>query len=185
MANTGFLGAKASNAGDSFHELWALHAALELLNPKTVLTALTVEGVRAVDNLTTTTADPWSGVDCGLYYGGDTFGSADRVELIQLKYSSATPEKNWTIAGLTASDSKNGNNSVIRRLANQFVAAYSRRGGDASKQTSTKLITNRPVAAEVMAALDDIRRPVPLGSRNHPSPRDDKPALKSFVRLLA
>lgn len=63
MANTGFLGAKASNAGDSFHELWALHATLELLNPKTALTALTIEGVRVVDNLATET-DPWSGVDC-------------------------------------------------------------------------------------------------------------------------
>jgi len=60
MDQTGFWGAKAKNAGDSFHELWALHAALELLNPKTVLTALTVEGVRALDSATTAT-DPWSG----------------------------------------------------------------------------------------------------------------------------
>lgn len=179
MAQTGFLGAKASNAGDSFHELWALHAALELLNPKAALTALTVEGVRAVDS-STTASDPWSGVDCGLYYGGDTFGSADRVELIQLKYSSATPEKNWSIAGLTASDSKNGNNSVIRRLANQFAAAYSRRAGDASKQTSTKLITNRPVAAEVMAALDDIRRPVPVGSKKSHVPKGRQAGIEKL-----
>lgn len=170
MAQTGFLGAKASNAGDSFHELWALHAALELLNPKAMLTALTVEGVRALDS-TTTANDPWSGVDCALYYGGDTFDSAGRLELIQLKYSSATPDKNWTIAGLTASDSKGGNNSVIRRLANQFIAAHLKRRIDSSKQTVTKLITNRPVAAEVITALQDILQSAPRGSKKSAIPK--------------
>jgi hypothetical protein len=39
------LGARASNAGDQFHELWALQQALELLNPASGLSAVTVEGV--------------------------------------------------------------------------------------------------------------------------------------------
>jgi hypothetical protein len=118
MAKTDYLGAKASNAGDSFHELWALHAALELLKPETTLVAVTVEGVRSVDS-GNSNVDAWSGVDCGLYFGGDTFASASRIELVQLKYSSANPAKNWTVAGLTASASKSKNNSVVRRLANQ------------------------------------------------------------------
>jgi len=179
MAQMGFLGAKASNAGDSFHELWALRAALELLNPKTELTALTVEGVRAIDSVTAA-RDPWSGVDCGLYYGGDRFDSADRVELIQLKYSSATPDRNWTIAGLTASDSKGGNNSVIRRLADQFIAAYMKRRGDSSKQTVARFVTNRPVAAQVAAALRDLQQPLSRPAKTSPIPKERKANIEKL-----
>ena len=129
MAQTEFLGAKASNAGDSFHELWALHAALELMKARTPLTAVTVEGVRAIDSASSS-LDAWSGVDCGLYFEGDSFATARRIELVQLKYSTANSDKNWTAAGLTASTSKNKNNSVIRQLANQFSAAYAQRQSD-------------------------------------------------------
>jgi hypothetical protein len=166
MVQTGFLGAKASNAGDSFHELWALHAALELIKPKTELTGLTVEGVRAIDSATSS-GDSWSGVDCGLYYGGDSFESAKRVELIQLKYSSATPDKDWTVAGLTASTSENGSKSIIRRLANQFIAAHRQRGGD-PKQTITRFVTNRPIATEVTATLHDVCQPTPPRGKRRP-----------------
>jgi hypothetical protein len=34
-------GARGSTAGDAYHELWALHAALGLLMPKTKLQAVT------------------------------------------------------------------------------------------------------------------------------------------------
>ncbi len=40
------LGAPASNAGDAFHETWALREALRLLDPASELTGLYVEGVR-------------------------------------------------------------------------------------------------------------------------------------------
>ena len=152
MARTEYLGARASNAGDSFHELWALHAALELLKTRTTLIGVTVEGLPASDS-TDTNSDAWDGVDCGLYFDGDSLLSASRVELIQLKYSSADSSKNWTVAGLTASTSKNGNNSVIRRLANQFVAAYAQRNGNPDQKTVAKLVTNRPIASEVIEAL--------------------------------
>ena len=39
-------GARGSNAGDQFHELWALLQVLELLKPKAELIAVGVEGVR-------------------------------------------------------------------------------------------------------------------------------------------
>ena len=48
MALPDFSGARPSNAGDSFHELWALHTALALLEPRGSLTAVTVEGIPAV-----------------------------------------------------------------------------------------------------------------------------------------
>jgi hypothetical protein len=174
MTQTEFLGAKASNAGDSFHELWALHAALELLKSRTTLIAVTVEGVRAVD-VAIANLDAWSGVDCGLYFGGDSLATASRVELIQLKYSTANPDKNWTIAGLTTSSSKNRANSVIRRLANQFNAAYQQRRSDPNKETIVKFVSNRPVAPEVTSALASIN-----GKPKPPRPKSAQGKLEKL-----
>lgn len=44
MAQPDFRGARGSNAGDDFHELWALRKALALLDPDTDLVAVAVEG---------------------------------------------------------------------------------------------------------------------------------------------
>ena len=45
MRSTDFKGARGSNTGDSFHELWALRESLRLLDVRSPFTALTVEGV--------------------------------------------------------------------------------------------------------------------------------------------
>lgn len=79
-------GARASNAGDQFHELWALEQTLGLLEPSKGLTALTVEGVAAERTGKTEDEPFWDGVDCALYFGGDALETANRVEFVQLKY---------------------------------------------------------------------------------------------------
>ena len=43
-----YAGARGSNAGDEYHELWAVRHALRLLDEHTPLSAMTVEGLRAV-----------------------------------------------------------------------------------------------------------------------------------------
>jgi hypothetical protein len=49
MVQPDYRGARGSNAGDSFHELWALRQALALLDQDAGLAAVTVEGLRAED----------------------------------------------------------------------------------------------------------------------------------------
>jgi hypothetical protein len=120
-----YRGARGSNAGDQFHELWALLQILELLHIGGELKAVGVEGVRTeapagADNPT------WDGVDVALYFGATRLEQADRVEFAQLKYSSANPEKSWSAARLTENTAKKGNNSVIRGLADDFMAAKAR-----------------------------------------------------------
>jgi len=116
-------GARGSNAGDEFHELWALQRTLDLLQPDTALTAVSVEGVRTETSSCDPDAPTWSGVDCALYYGGATLESVDRIEFIQLKYSAANPDTPWSIARLTNSSAKRKNNSVVRKMANDFADA--------------------------------------------------------------
>ena len=87
-----FLGARGSNTGDDFHEWWALRLALQLLEPESTLTAVTVEGVNLDDNNKQELTE-WDSVDCGLFYGGHTIEQAEKVVIEQLKYSASTPEK--------------------------------------------------------------------------------------------
>jgi hypothetical protein len=74
-----------------------------------------------------------------------------RIEIEQLKYSSADPEKPWTIARLTSSTGTKVNNSVMRRLADAF------RGVETVRRSSAgiviRLVSNQPVAAEVVEVL--------------------------------
>jgi hypothetical protein len=164
MAKPDFKGARGSNTGDSFHELWALRESLRLLDVQSPLTALTVEGVLEEES-GDGHADQWEGVDCGLYYGGDTVETAARIELVQLKYSGANPGSPWTIANLTKSSGKNTNNSVIRRLAAAFDSALKRRPSHNVKTLTVRLATNRPVASAVLDAIEFGKKGAPPSQR--------------------
>jgi hypothetical protein len=111
-----YRGARGSNAGDQFHELWALQRALTLLEAGSGLAALTVEGVATESKADDDQSSTWDGVDCALYSGGQTIETADKIELVQLKYSSANPTGTWTTARLTENTKAKGNNSALRKL---------------------------------------------------------------------
>ena len=146
------LGAPASNAGDEFHEAWALGKALMLLDPATNLKELTVEGVR--DAPETDVYANWDGVDCALYFQDPNVPQEIRVELVQLKYSVTGQKKSWTLVRFCSSTKKTGNNSVARRLADAFKGAAKERKLTAEKQTvSVKLVTNQPIASDLEKAI--------------------------------
>ena len=126
MVQADYRGARGANAGDDFHELWALRQALALLDQDTGLTAVAVEGLRAEDE-SGTPRDTWDGVDCTLYYGGDQVASAERIVIDQLKYSAAHPDQAWTVARLTQSSNRRRDNSVVGRLAKAFSGLLSDR----------------------------------------------------------
>ena len=79
MVELDYRGARASNAGDEFHELWAVRQALALLEPASELKAITVEGVLAAAHKDTA-SNVWDGVDCALYFGSDTVATASRID---------------------------------------------------------------------------------------------------------
>lgn len=153
-----YLGARASNTGDDFHEWWALRLALQLLEPDTSLVAVTVEGVN-LDDKNTKELTEWDSVDCGLFYGGDTVEQAEKVVIEQLKYSSATPGKNWTVSELTNSKSESSNNSIIKGLADSFCAILETRPDLISAGALTiRLVSNRPVGDDLKNSLSVPRK---------------------------
>jgi energy-coupling factor transporter ATP-binding protein EcfA2 len=144
-------GARGSNAGDQFHENWALLQVINLLNPKKKIKAVSVEGVKT-DTISQNGDHPtWNGVDCTLYYGGTTLESADQIEFIQLKYSSAMPDKAWTLSRLTQNSGKQKNNSIIRKFANEFKNATTRMKSEA--KLIFKFISNQAVSEEIRKAF--------------------------------
>ncbi len=154
------LGAPASNAGDEFHEAWALGNALKLLDPATGLTELTVEGVR--DAAETNNSTNWDGVDCALYFDNNEKPENSRVEFIQLKYSVTGQNKSWTLARFCTSTKKTGNNSVARRLADAFKGAIKgRKPRQVEASLSIKLVTNQPIAKKLQGSIWTCRAFVP------------------------
>src|ERR1017187_1333404 len=153
MGRPDFRGARGSNAGDDFHELWALRQALRLLDHQTELYAMTVEGVQSEDkNLA---SESWDGVDCALYFNGRSLETSTRIDLVQVKYSSADPSKAWTLSRLTASSAKKGNNSVLRRMGTAFEEARKKRSGSAAG-IHVELISNQPIDASVPALFTSV-----------------------------
>ena len=152
---TDFLGAKASNAGDEFHEIWALQSALDLISPKTELTAVTLEGV-ACEGGNTKQGREWDGVDCGLYFGGEDNKSANYIELIQLKYSSSQPNSNWTPSRFCKSTSQARDNSVARRLGDAFKqATKGLKAADILNKIKIVLVTNQPIGPKLTKIVQD------------------------------
>lgn len=150
-----YQGARGSNAGDQYHELWALQQVLSLLRPGTDLTAVGVEGISTETHNTGDDDPSWDSADCTLYYGGVSLETADRIEIVQLKYSAANPENAWTIYRLTNSTGDKVNNSVFRKLANDFIDAKSRLKNDA--KLKIKFVSNQSLSPIVQRAHDSQR----------------------------
>ena len=152
-----YSGARGSNTGDVFHELWAVRQALKLLDESSELTAITVEGV----GIGSGGNRRWDGVDCGLLFGGESVKEAARVELQQLKYSAASPNKNWTIAGVCAGRKGDPKASLMGRLGTAFKAVRAERESQPLDSIKISLVTNRPISPKLVNLFDQARTRVP------------------------
>lgn len=145
---TEFRGARGSNMGDDFHELWATRQAIRLLSNEDDLEALAVEGLAARDEASAP-EDTWDGVDCTLYFGGSNALAARRVVLEQLKYSGAAPAAAWTVARLVGGARRD--RSVIARLAKAWKGLVELRPNGAAP--GAVLISNQPIDPQVISAF--------------------------------
>lgn len=152
-----YTSARGSNTGDEYHELWAARQALKLLDAGSSLSVVTVEGLTANEG-----ADKaWDGVDCSLLFGGDDAVSAERVEVQQLKYSAASPSSAWTTSRLCTGKDGSPRTSPIRRLADAYKGLLAKRPGKPSNSLRIVLVSNQPVASELLMLVEDARRAVP------------------------
>lgn len=161
-----FRGARGSNTGDDFHELWAARHAIRLLDDRDPLQAMTVEGIALIDQ-SGASEETWDGVDCALYEGGRDALEASHITLEQLKYSAANPSSSWTVSRITQGATRD--DSVLHRLAKAW-AGINARGPKGSVDIS--LVTNQPIAA----ALEAVTSKAAAGGVSVPRQRPNKDA---------
>jgi hypothetical protein len=183
MSKADYRGARGGLAGTDFHALWALSQALKLLDPEDTIASVSVEGIGNVSSSAGDVSD-YDGVDCTVLHGDPTFATASAIELVQLKYSGSKPDQSWTLARLTASDKRHGNNSVLRRLAD----AYKRVSGEASVRPKVRLVSNQPVSDAMVKGVEALAsaKPVEAAFKEAFKKATGLPAktLKDFVSSL-
>ncbi len=151
---------RPSRDGDQFHYHWAARRCLELLPGVSDLVAVTIEGASSLEEpqaAQRALGDTTAGraveageelIDVGLYFGGENRQTATRIRYIQLKHSTRHANEPWTASGLE-----------------KTLRGFGQRYAELAKETSAKDVeqrfrfeftTNRPVAVEVVEALEDI-----------------------------
>ncbi len=152
-------GARGSNAGDNFHELWALDSLLSLLQPKTALGAVWLEGLSSEEEKRED-ARTFDALDCTRYLGGATIDTATGIEIEQLKYASVDRLKPWTEAKLAYSSARRSknDNSIVRKLANAWAYFNNKRPDLVDKGlVKVRFVSNRPVRVAIANAVNDCR----------------------------
>ncbi len=143
-------GARESNAGDDFHNLWACQQTLPLLLPNSELTLVKVEelareDLAAVDE---PEEDWFLAADLTEYYGGHNFAAARRVVVSQLKHSTRHPDRVWTITRLAAQykGGKKGKKTLVGELA-RMLAGFRHQASatDISGKLRIRLVSNQPL----------------------------------------
>ncbi|HCA56555.1 MAG TPA: hypothetical protein DEP46_01080 [Blastocatellia bacterium] len=189
MPSPDFLGARGSNAGDDFHELWVLRHSLELLDPDPSLLKVSAEGLIGEDDLSVP-KDTWQGVDCAFYYGDASTDSVDRIVVDQVKYSASSPADNWTVSRLTKSTNDAKDNSVIARLAQAFAGLKAEFPDAVSRgSVQLRLVSNQKLSSAVDVALKfDGTGKNPKAAKDRSklveASRLDEDSFDEFVRLL-
>lgn len=152
-------GARESNAGDEFHVLWAARQAVQLLDPRSGLCQVVVEGVSADDaESLESNEDLFLGVDLSEYYGGKDFLTATQVVASQLKYSTRHPTQAWTASRFSIR--KKGQASVIRRLADVYRGFVQLKNSreEVIGKLSIRLVSNQPAANNLQTALSNAQK---------------------------
>jgi hypothetical protein len=148
-----FGGARGSNTGDDFHEFWAMRQALRLIERGSGLSAMALEGLTADAG----TGSEWDGVDCTLLYGAERETTADRVELQQLKYSSANASASWTVSRISAAKAAKPESSVIGKMATAYAALVAKRTAHTPITVTVQLVTNQQIDDALIKAIDEAK----------------------------
>ncbi|MCC4256354.1 hypothetical protein [Sphingobium lactosutens] len=134
---------RASRDGHQFHEAWAARSALALLPPDTNLVAIAMEGFGREDEGThSQTATEVA--DLVRYYGGRSITEADRIEVVQFKYSIADAD-----TPVRASDLR----ATVAKFAKGEAERIQRFGAEIAGRAHYEFATNRPVHPNLFAAL--------------------------------
>ena len=88
-----------SRAGDDFHLLWTVRRSLQLINPKSDLIGVAIEGISPEEEVNN--EEGLLSIDTAEYYRSEDINEARKIKYFQLKYSTLDSEKEWTAATIS------------------------------------------------------------------------------------
>lgn len=161
---------RASREGHAYHDTWTARVALELLVPTTNLAGIAVEGF-STEDAPIASAPATEIADLVRYRGAVSIAAASQVEVVQFKYSIAQ-----ALEPMRAGD--------VRKTLEKFARTDSDfvlKIGCERVRTVLRyeLVTNRPLHTSLLAAVDGIRRSLPLDG----DPADQADALRKACNL--
>ncbi|TQF14696.1 transcriptional regulator [Myxococcus llanfairpwllgwyngyllgogerychwyrndrobwllllantysiliogogogochensis] len=138
---------RASRDGHEFHEAWVARKSLGLLFPQDGFVGVAIEGFSPSDRVSQEATEI---ADAVLYYGpAATFRDAERVIVVQVKYSKASELKPFR-----AADAKH----TVEKFARTYRALKREHGvGPTRSRLGFELITNRPILPELEQAVAALR----------------------------
>lgn len=138
--------ARYSNAGDSFHYRWAARRCLGLLDPRSTLVCITVEGVSPDESSNHKFGQRDEVIDIAEYHGDKNIEHATLVSYYQLKHSYVR-DRSWTWSSL-----KKTLNGFFERFC-MFTQSADSNG---KKPVEFTFVSNRPVANNVRSLISKI-----------------------------
>lgn len=157
-------GARESNAGDDFHNLWACQQTLPLLQPASGLTLVKVEELAREDLAGVGEEEDWFlAADLTEYFGGRSFAAATRVVVSQLKHSTRHPGRAWTIGRLTSR--YKGDKTLAGELAS-MLTGYLQQAAAAQvvAKLRIRLVSNQPIDPGLQRWLGTIGQALAAGA---------------------
>nr|VFJ42444.1 MAG: hypothetical protein BECKDK2373B_GA0170837_100167 [Candidatus Kentron sp. DK]VFJ48098.1 MAG: hypothetical protein BECKDK2373C_GA0170839_10207 [Candidatus Kentron sp. DK] len=158
------------NDGDDFQALWIARRALRLLDPKSGLIAVAVEGISEREQTSGESGEAGLLViDTAEYYGSEDLSQATKIIYNQLKHSTTTPDEPWTVSGME---------KTLKGFAARFIALCEEIGSSAvSDKVRFQFTSNRPISKDVQ----DVLNAVVLGASVE---KQSNRAPKVYGRLL-
>jgi len=144
LTRTATTSVRSRNDGEDFHLLWTARRALRMLDKRSGLVAVSIEGCSGFDDAI---ADHPAElvVDTAEYYGSEDFALADRVEYVQLKHSTVRTEEFWTATTLA---------STVVKFAALFLQLCETHGQDVVvDRLRCVFVSNRPIDPRLQDAL--------------------------------
>jgi hypothetical protein len=138
---------RPSRDGDQFHYFWAARRCLTLLDPKTDLVAVSIEGIsESEEDGRHGAAESYQVVDVAEYFGSTLLSEARLVRYVQLKHSTRRKNKAWTFSELT---------STWKGFVKRFEALRAD-GPSGAAVVRMVLETNRPISPSLSETVEDL-----------------------------
>lgn len=146
MSNTDLV--RASRDGDQFHYIWAARRCLLLLSPDKNLRAITIEGASSSETGRAKAVTKGEElIDVAEYYGSEAIEQATNIRYIQVKHSTATPNKEWPAGGLK---------KTLKGFSERYVALKKLFSAeDLNSKLEFWFVSNRPISSGFLNAVSD------------------------------